>query len=440
MSAFDGDDLLGPTVPEDAVRWYLTRIARGIAGDPLEGLVDELRALYPLHPGPAVIAGFMRDRVRNYGTGFRLIGVEWLADHAVVGIVETDDGTRWRVAASSDPNTDSFGFIGSAKAPAGFRVRAAEPEDGPALAELIRRVPMNVGDDWFLIDYGHDYLAATAMATDRLVALAENDGGLLAIHGHANVTVVVDGLPHDSVYLRHTRVDPSTKGSGVFSALNGFLFEQQLAWAGGSMPSSFSLVAVANDSMLRVLPDELRRWGTPWERLHLDARALAGESGRRRTDQLRDRAELADLLEHMQAGADVRLPVDRGWVDRRLDGCPELYGPERVRGGAGAAVGVGRSTIGVRRKDADNETREAVVFDIAFESGADEALRETLRGWCDDLVADGVDRLVIGCGSSSRVHAALAPLAVEVERYHLNCSWPAPVTDTPSFAFDHALM
>ncbi|GEM_PF-2513444 len=92
------------------------------------------------------------------------------------------------------------------------------------------------------------------------------------------------------------------------------------------------------------------------------------------------------------------------------------------------------------RRGRTRPTREAIVFDIGLEPGGEDALRAVLDGWCAELAAEGVDRLVVGCGTGSPVHAVVAPLAVETKRYHLNCSWPPPPNDVPSMAFDHAVM
>lgn len=443
MDQFEGEQFLGQRPDEQALGWYLSLIARGVRGDPLVDLESEVRDRLPWFASPGSYAGFVRSRVESYAPGFRLVDVERVTDHMVVGIVETSRDEVWRAVAASDPGTGERQFVASAQAPPSEVVlRDADTEDGRAIAELMRRTPIRTGDDETLLDYGDDYLRASAMGDDPVTVVAVWEGQVVGVHGTVAVGVERDGRVRSTRYIRHTRVDPVTRGLGVFSSLNGALFEGALRrWTGDEdelLP--FSLIALGNDRMLELFPESMRAWGTPWTRLHLDTGRLAGTPVDRAVEAATDLGGVADLVQAGRGEVAAAVPVDADQLRRRLDSRPWLYGPDQLRSNGAAVVGVGRSTIDVLRSDGD-ATREAVVYDIGMEPGAESALLELLGHWGSELSAAGVDRLVVGCPAASPVAAAVGDSTEERELYLLTSQWPAPdASRTPSFGFDNALM
>jgi hypothetical protein len=192
--------------------------------------------------------------------------------------------------------------------------------------------------------------------------------------------------------------------------------------------------------MQKHLPDALRTWGTPWERFHLDTGAVANGAP---PPVHEDLESAAALIAHAQGTPGLRVDATASWLADRLGRHPALYSPDRLRGSGGAVVGVGVQPIVVRRTGTESSSgsrHEAVAFDIGMAPRGERALDAVVRGWCARLAGEGIERLVLACGSASPVREVIAPLAVEHERYVLNFGLPIPGGTDASIAFDHALM
>ena len=116
--------------------------------------------------------------------------------------------------------------VGACQDPEGVAIRPASAADGPQLAELCRIVAIETPGRRTWLDYGDDYLAATALCQEREVLIAELDGTVVGLQGLAYHPALIAGNTEEVFYLRHARVAPAAKGTGVFSALNGRVFER----------------------------------------------------------------------------------------------------------------------------------------------------------------------------------------------------------------------
>ncbi|MET0901925.1 MAG: hypothetical protein ABWZ52_01675 [Acidimicrobiales bacterium] len=155
-------------------------------------------------------------------------------------ILQTVAKGRMRLSTVVDEEGRIKG-VGACQDPEGVEIRAASAADGPRLAELCRTVPIETPGRRTWLDYGDDYLAATALCEAREVLIAELDGAVVGLQGLAYHQALVAGTRREVFYLRHTRVAPAAKGTGVFSALNGRVFERTACaptWRTRSLPSA----------------------------------------------------------------------------------------------------------------------------------------------------------------------------------------------------------
>jgi hypothetical protein len=377
----------------------------------------EINAVLGSGAVPALVRGTLHQRKDLARCRLLTAPLEEVPGRVVAEAVDAEGG-RMRAVAVIRDDGDVFVMIVKAL-PDGFVLRDAIPADGPRLAEVCRATPIVTGPIRTTIDYGHDYLRATDVAARRIVLLVESEGRIVGLHG----CVLHDGVLGDRhrplAYMRHTRIDRAFQGAGIFSALQGALFERMFA-AGAT---AYSLVAVGNDRMLEKLPEELRRW--PWrhKRFYLDTRSLAGRSAALAEV---DADDAAPLIDRLYDGRAICPPTTAAGLRRRLDATPHLYGPNRMLGDARAVIGVSRAPIqvGSEGPDGTDLRREAVAYDI----GATDAdgFEAVLRSWCDRLAGDAVDDLCIDVTTASPLHDRLARLARSAREYALNLSLPPP--------------
>lgn len=394
-----------------ALVWYL-RWAR--CGG--EGLTDdEIHAVLGADAPAALIRGVLRDRADLVGCRLTSDPIEEVPGRVVADAVLAD-GARMRAIAVV--RADRYIHVMIAKAlPQGLTIREASHDDGPRLAELCRRCPIVVGESRTTIDYGEDYLHATEVPEDRLVLVAERDGRVVGLHG----CVLHEGFFGDDqrllAYLRHTRVDPDAQGAGLFSALNGALFERNFAEGA----HAYSLVVVGNAKMLAKLPAELRGW--PWlhSRFLFDTRRLADSSIPLETV---DPARAAELVNLAHLGAAISQPMTAESMQRRTLGV--MYGPDAVLGNDRAAIGVSRRRFTMTTDEPGGaRTRvETVALDVGATSV--KAFRDVLCACCARLADDGIDDLVIDLPSGSHLHDPIAEFAHSTRTYALQMAIPPP--------------
>jgi len=396
-----------------------------------EGVTDaEIRAVLGPDTMPSLVRGVLH--IRRDLAGCRLVTdpVEEVPGRVVAAAV-AEDGTRMRASAVIRDDGNTHVMIVKAL-PEGLVLREAVAADGPRLAEICRSTPIVTGPLRATIDYGQDYLRATEVADPRIVLLVEADDRIVALHGCVVHDGVVGDRPQKLAYLRHTRIDPALQGAGIFSALNGALFERGFA-AGAT---AYSLVAVGNERMQEKLPEELRRW--PWrhKRFYLDTRSLAADA----TALVEiDPEDAAPLINRLYDGKAVSPPTTPAALRRRLQATPDIYGPDLLLGNADALVGVSRRPIHITTEGPDGTRlrREAVAYDIGA-SDAD-AFEGVIRSWCRRLAAAGADDLVVDVTTASPLHDRLAGLARTSREYALQFGI-SPPPDVIGFRVDPAFI
>ena len=421
-------DVAGDSARAQAVLdWYLGWLRRVPAGDGPED--DEVYAVLGPGAGPEVFRRFLTARRDDT---LRPLGEPVLEGPGRVALAAARaDGQRMRIVAIARSDGEAHATITKA-APDGYVVREAVPEDGPALADLCRRTPIVDEKSRTTLDYGDDYLAATALAEERDVMVVEHDGQLLALHGCAYHDGVVGDLRSRMYYLRHTRIDPLAQKLGLFSALNGALFER--GFSAGAIP--YSMVAVGNDRMLDKLPDELRRW--PWRhrRFSLDCRQLGDEAA---VHHPVDASDAVPMVTALRAGLAVNPVPTVDGLRRRLARAPHLYGPDRLVGTSDAVVGVGRQAMTITEETGEmiEHRVEVVAYDVGAADPA--ALEQTLRAWCQQLADEHVDDLIVDVCEGAPHFDLVSSLARSSRSYLVNLGMPPP-PDATGFHIDPALI
>ena len=269
--------------------------------------------------------------------------------------------------------------------PPGVSVRDAEPGDGAALAELCRQVPIETPGRRMWFDYGEDYLAATALCAGREVLLAEEDGEIVGLHGGAYHAVVLDGRSFDACYIRHTRIDARAQGSGVFSSLNGRLFERIRL----NCDFNYSIVAMGNDRMLDNIP-AMQRSAPPHSRFSVVCRDVARSQAP--GEHIPSIEEAVTLLNDAHRSETMFLPHTAASLEDRLTTVPD-YTPAHLLAAGSAVVGVRDHPVHVTVED-DHGRRGAVqetAVDAGCGSDGGDDLEALVRSWCTRLADEGVE-------------------------------------------------
>jgi len=406
-------DLDGPDPRARALHWYLGHLRTGFR-DVTE---DEVRARHRSDdaiPAEQRIRFFTADAERLTDLAFDEAFA--IAPHESVARLRDAKGRAWRLRAllhPPEPERLRWAFLAQEPAP-GVVIRFATPADGPALAELERRVPVVDGAVRRSYDRGADYFVATAVADEHYTLVAEVDDQIRGMVSQVVHPARADGRQLRLSYVRHLRVDPASRGRGVSSALNVAVAENGIPHC----DAPWSLTAVSNEAVDRHGFRTVAR--SPTAQLRIDTRAIA-HAGALATAEARDAERITELLS--QAAADLEL--SRPWrireIEARVGGVGARYGWDRVGLGDGAALGVERTPVVVRTETADgiSERREALAFDLAAVAGQETELVRLVRAWCARLADEGIDDLLVTV-ASPRLLAPLAELAVSETRFNLN--------------------
>ena len=309
--------------------------------------------------------------------------------------------------------------VGACQDPEGVAIRPASAADGPQLAELCRTVPIETPGRRTWLDYGDDYLAATALCQEREVLIAELDGTVVGLQGLAYHPALIAGSTQEAFYLRHTRVAPAAKGTGVFSALNGRVFERTRVRA----DVAYSIVAVGNDEARRRLPAALRQW-TSHRRFHLSCRALSGppapnEHVARNDDTLA--ALTSTYGDHL-----LFHPFDHARLEARLTTSDD-YDADRVLATDDAILGVSRRDVQTTIQEDGRPARtmrQATAVDVGYSGNNVDALLRLIASWCTRLADDGVTTLNIAATTGTPLCDALTTIAEDWTDYAVNLGLP----------------
>ena len=411
MDEASGDplDLDGPDPRARALRWYLDHLRTGFRSV----TEDEVRARHrsddPVPPAQRIRS----DRAITEGlTQLAFEEALAIAPHEGIARLRDAKGRAWRLRAilhPPEPERLRWAVL-TMEPPSGVTIRLAVPADGPALAELERRVPVVDGELRRSYDRGADYFAATAVADGHETLVAELDGALRGMASHVYHPVRADGRTLRITYLRHVRVDPASQGIGVSSSLTGASAELGLSRS----DAPWSLTAVSNEAVnkhgMRTLPRP------PAVQLRIDVRAAA-RPGVLPAASSADAGHIAELLE----AANGDLELSRPWMAReaeaRVAGVGRRYGWDRIALRGGAILGVERTPVVVRTESPSgrSERREVLAFDVAALPGCESELPPLVRAWCARLADEGIDDLLVTV-ASPRLLTPLAGLATAETR------------------------
>ena len=421
-----GIELLGESAQHGALRRWMTWLDVG------ELPSDDVLEAYFVEGVQLVKArGFFAARVPELRDA-RVIGVE---DHgpittAVLAVARTG---RWRVSAIFAPD----GRVKSVmpyRDPPDVSVRDAGPDDGGPLAELCREVAIETPGRRVWFDYGEDYMAATALCADREVVIAEQDGRIVGLHGGAYHAAVLDGRSLEACYIRHTRIDARAQGSGVFSSLNGRLFERIRL----KSDFNYSIVAIGNDRMLDKIPAEARS-SRPHRRFSVVCRDVARAHAE--GEHIPSIDEAVTLLNDAHRFETMFHPYTASSLEDRLTTVPDYTSSHLLAAGT-AVVGVRDHEVHVTVEDERGRRTvcQATAVDAGCgpDGGAD--LAALVGSWCTRLADEGVEELMVASSTGTPVCEALANLGESVD-YAINLATNGPAGQDPKAVYiDQALI
>ena len=237
-----------PALPDRPVgrrlAYYLECIATGG-----EGLTEADRDRFQESPNPSFdpISPETWQRLKKQLGDFQLAGLEDKAECKLVAILD-GGGKRWEMSfevAEEPPHRIGRVMIQRALDP-DVTVRKATAADAPALAEIERGCPIQLGDTAITYDRGDDYFAFARLMEDVTVGLAFDAGVPAAINCCAVHSVRIGGVEQRVKTAIHTRVLPAHQRKGLWGAVNRVLNE---SYPDGSYACSRAYVSIDNAAM-----------------------------------------------------------------------------------------------------------------------------------------------------------------------------------------------
>ena len=425
-------DLAGPDPRARALAWYLGHLRGGFRDATEADVRAHHRSDDPVPPAQRIRSDrALAERLARLAVE----GAFALAPHEGIARLRDAGGRLWRLRAflhPPEPERLRWAVL-TMEPPPGVTIRLAVPADGPALAELERRVPVVDGELRRSYDRGPDYFAATAVADEHETLVAEVDGALCGMTSHVYHPVRAAGRSLRVTYLRHARVDPVSQGFGVSSALTGASAELGLSRS----DAPWSLTAASNEAVQKHGFRVLAR--APAVQMRIDVRAAARPGPLPAASA--DGRHIAELLETASGDLELSRPWVAREIEARVTGVGPRYGWDRIALGDGAIVGVERTPIVVRSEGPGgrSERRQVLAFDVAARPGHESELAQLVRAWCARLADEGVDDLVVTV-ASPRLLAPLAELAASETRFDLNHHFRvAPDADARGYFVDGML-
>lgn len=311
---------------------------------------------------------------------------------------------------------------------AGVTIRSAVEDDGPGLADLERRCPVEGGGISTVYDRGVDWFAQQRLMGEHITSVAELDGRIVGVMSDAPRVVRFDGNDVTLIYRFHLRVDPACRGMHIYPALNAHQ-GGRVVRRFGPRPVGISYIAASNDTMLGVTGGRQREmvWTTPIERYVIDCAANAG-SRDGRTGSQDDVEAIASAL-HATHGREVLAPTfDYKWVEQRLTRSPQDYSWSDFAVTDRAVVGVWNQDLTVVRTSATDATasRRATVADWGWSAGGEADLIALIRSWCRRLAEAGTDELVLYISEWTPGRDLLGALTARLETYMSVVDLPEP--------------
>lgn len=306
--------------------------------------------------------------------------------------------------------TDATGAPYTPPMAADVTIREAAAQDGPLLADIERRTPLQLGDLALAIDRRDDYFAASRLMGDATVLIAELDGVAVGVFCAAAHPAMIGGIERRMLYIHHARILPEAQDRGIGKRLG----DAVRAKYAGRTDSNYFFIAPGNLHSQAFARRAENRWSVQPTLIDLPTNELAGPmAGRPAT--VADAALVVSLVNAAHAGEEMFLPYTIESFIGRMERAPEQYSWNRVWLSERAVVGVwpeGESiSAWVTPRDGEpRESRAGAVLDFGFEPGGEEELVALLRAWCGWLSSQGMSSLSIFSSPGTRHWSLLQPL------------------------------
>jgi hypothetical protein len=402
--------------------WYLSLIEQ--RGEPWS-LVDRERLTPDLQARqrPAASDDELPEEFRRLSEQLgpvKIGGVEATGDHGVAVLLDAADGKRWRLACQVErepPHRISHLELRRALDPS-VTARLATEADGPALADLERRCPIELDDSRVTIDRGDDWWAFARLMEAAGAGLALVDGVLAGVNCGGVHPVRIGGQDYRLMVAIHLRVLPEHQRKGLWGAatepLNGLF-----PW-GEAVDASIGYVSAQNLKMQAGFRHNPNKWSFGPTRVVLDCRELAGPAmGRPATAA--DAGRIVQTLNDFHHREEMFLPYTQASLTARLQRAPDLYSWDSVQLTDGAVVGVWPAGDKIRliTESAGNTTitRRDLVADYCWVPGAEDEFEALVRHWCGHAAARGAHELAIFTSQSSPGFELLRTLAQTTEDF-----------------------
>ncbi|MGO9453109.1 MAG: hypothetical protein ACLQDV_19025 [Candidatus Binataceae bacterium] len=415
------------------LKWYLGMLLSGGAG---ASVADKDRYT------PEAIARqtptASDEEERNLWRGFvgRMgaigdIAMASASDFEVTAIVAAAKDRRWKLVLeveSQPPHRISRTFW-ERQYDFKVEVREAVETDGPVLADIERRCPIELGETKIYFDRSADYFAFARMMEDRTIGLASVDGVPAAVSCGAKHRVKIGGADRWIVTVVHLRVLPEHQRKGLWGAANRVLDKY---W--DSVDGSCAYIAVDNAGMQHGFINTPNKWSVLVFRVNLSCADLAGPpAGRQATPA--DAPAIVEMLNTFHAGEEMYFPYTTESFTARVERAPNQYSWEHLWITENAIVGVwpaGDSMKVVSESSgARIESKRGIVLDYAFRPGAEKEFENLLRAWCGVLPQRGMETLSIFTSPASPGCALIRSLARQVEEFNM---WTPGIAEPPDAA------
>ena len=304
---------------------------------------------------------------------------------------------------------------------AGVLIREAREPEGPLLADLERRSPLRAGHVSLTYDRGDDFFAFARLMEEAVNFVAEEDGQIVGLHCGTLHTAVVGGKSYQAMLIHHTRVPAEHRGKGLFSLLNGKVFETYQ----GRRDAAYAYVAVDNTVANRLSGPG--SWSFPALRGLLRCESLAGSTVGRPARPA-DAQRIVDILNGCHEREEMYVPYSVESFTARVERAPELYSWDQIWLTDQAVVGVWPAGLRVVREENEQreETVRATTLDYGFLPGAEEEFEGLVRSWCGRLVERGTSELAVLTSEGSPSYGVVKRLASRMEAFDFRMEAPEP--------------
>lgn len=313
-------------------------------------------------------------------------------------------------------------------------VREATEGDGPILAGIERRTPLQLGDSALVIDRRDDYFAAARLMGEATVLIAELNGVPAGVFCAVPHRAMIGGVERRMLYIHHARILPEAQNKGVGKLLGDAVREK----FAGKVDSNYFYISPGNVQSQAFARRAENRWSIRPTLIDLETSSMTGVSvGRPSTPA--DAPQIVALINAAHSGEEMFLPYTVESLSARLDRAPSQYSWDRVWLTGHAVVGVWPegewiSTRVISPGGESRESRGAAVLDFGYEPGGEHELLALLGAWCSWLEARGMSSLSLFSSPGARHWSLLNPLG-ELRRFDF---W-TPAIPAPEPAAGHGV-